>query len=85
MELRVSILKTIDDNHGRYSFRAEGDDLLDFQVLASTVITLHEEGMIEVVIPHHSSRHPRRMLDCVTACTLTPAGKAWLRARLRAA
>lgn len=85
MDLRVSILKTIADHHGRYSFRAEGDDLADFQVVASTVIGLHEEGLFEVVIPHYSSRHPGTMLDCVTASTLTPAGEAWLRARLRAA
>ncbi|MBK7875553.1 MAG: hypothetical protein IPJ77_07350 [Planctomycetes bacterium] len=85
MDLRVYILKTIADHHGRYSFRADGEDLAYFQVVASTVVALHADGLFEVMIPHYSSRHPGEMLDCVTASTLTPAGEAWLRARLRAA
>lgn len=85
MNLQVSILKAIADNHGRYTFRAQDDELDEFQVFASHVIELHAAGMFEVLIPHYSTRHTEKHLECVTASSLTLEGEAWLRAQLRAA
>lgn len=88
MELRIAILKSVAEHHGRYTFRAAGHErrqLDEFQSVAGAVQRLQADGLIEFCIPHYSQRHAGQLLESVTAVRLTLAGKAVLRASAHAA
>lgn len=88
MELRVTILKAIADNHGRYTFQSQGGartQMDEFQVVAELVQRAQADGLIEFCIPHYSQRHEGQLLESITAVRLTAAGESFLRANAKAA